>query len=110
VFKNRVLRKIYECVHQSEEVTNVYLHGNRKRLHPLAILLCSKGEEVTWDWRKLRNKELHDLYSPGIVQIIISMRMRWAGNVACVGGKRNAFRFMVQNPVGKNLLGKLKCS
>jgi len=32
---------------------------------------------VTGDWRKLRYKRLHDLYSaPYIVRVIISMRMR----------------------------------
>jgi hypothetical protein len=41
-----------------------------------------KREEVEGDWRKLRNEELRDLYSPGIVQIIKIMRNRWAGNVA----------------------------
>jgi hypothetical protein len=38
---------------------------------------------VTGEWRKLHNKELHDLYSsPSITRIIKSRRMRWAGHVA----------------------------
>jgi hypothetical protein len=48
VFKTKVLRKIY----------------------------VPKLEEVEGYWRKLRNEELHDMYSPGIVQIIKMMRMR----------------------------------
>jgi hypothetical protein len=42
---------------------------------------------VTGEWRKLRNKELHDLYSsPSIIRIIKSRRMRWASHVARMGG------------------------
>jgi hypothetical protein len=42
-----------------------------------------KREEVTGEWRKLHNKELHDPNSsPNIVRVIKSRRMRWAGNVA----------------------------
>jgi hypothetical protein len=41
-----------------------------------------KRDEVTGEWRKLHNKEFIDLYSsPNIVRVIISRRMRWAGNI-----------------------------
>jgi hypothetical protein len=39
-------------------------------------------------WRKLHNDELHSLYSSvNIVRVIKSRRMRWAGHVACMGGR-----------------------
>jgi hypothetical protein len=42
-----------------------------------------KRDEVTVEWKKLHNKELHDLYSsPSIIRIIKSRRMRWAVHVA----------------------------
>jgi hypothetical protein len=38
-----------------------------------------KRDEVTREWRKLHNEELHDLYSsPSIIRIITTRRMRWA--------------------------------
>jgi hypothetical protein len=43
----------------------------------------SKRDEVTGEWRKLRNEELNDLYcSPNIARVIKSSRLRWAGHVA----------------------------
>jgi hypothetical protein len=44
-----------------------------------------KRDEVTVGWRKLHNKELHNLYSPpstSIIRMLKSRRMRWARNVA----------------------------
>ena len=41
-----------------------------------------KRDEVTGEWRKLRNEELSDLYSlPNILRVVKSRRMRWAGHV-----------------------------
>jgi hypothetical protein len=42
-----------------------------------------KRDEVTGEWRKLHNEELHNLNSsPNIIRMIKSSRMRWAGHVA----------------------------
>jgi hypothetical protein len=59
VFENRVLRRIFG----------------------------PKRDKVTGEWRSLHNEELNDLYSPNIIQVIKSRRMRWAGHVA-LWGKR----------------------
>jgi hypothetical protein len=38
-----------------------------------------RRDEVTWEWRKLHNEELNDLYcSPDIARVISSKKMRWA--------------------------------
>jgi hypothetical protein len=60
VFENRVLRRIYG----------------------------PKRDEVTGEWKKLHDEELHDLYSsPSITTIIKTRRVRWAGHVARIGEK-----------------------
>jgi hypothetical protein len=79
VFENRVLRRIFG----------------------------SKREGVTGGWRKLRNEELHNLYSsPSIIRIINSRRKRWAGHVARMGEKMNVYKLLVGNPKGKRPLGR----
>jgi hypothetical protein len=53
-------------------------------------------DEMTGEWRKLYNEQFRDLYSsPSIIRIIKSRRMRWAGHVARMGEKRNAYRLLV---------------
>jgi len=62
-------------------------------------------DDVTAEWRKLRNEELNDLHSsPSIVRLIKSRRMRWAGHVARMGEREGLYRVMVVEPEGKNLL------
>jgi hypothetical protein len=68
VFENRVLRRIFGL----------------------------KRDEATGEWRRLRNEELHDLYSSAnIIGVIKSRRMRWLGHVARMGEKRGAYRILV---------------
>jgi hypothetical protein len=35
--------------------------------------------------------------------VVKSRRIRWAGNVTCLGGKRNAYRILVGHPGGRSL-------
>jgi hypothetical protein len=73
VFENRVLRRIF---------------GPRR-------------DEVTGGWRKLHNEELHNVYSsPSIIRATKSRMVRWAGNVARMGEKRNVYRILVGKPEG----------
>jgi hypothetical protein len=49
-----------------------------------------KRDEVTGEWRELRNEELSDLYtSPDISRLIKLRRVRWAGHVARMGERSN---------------------
>ena len=69
-----------------------------------------KRDEVTGEWKKLHNEELNDLYcSSNIVRAIKLRRMRWAGNVACMGEKRGVYRVLVGKPEGKSPLGRHRC-
>jgi hypothetical protein len=66
-----------------------------------------KRDEVTREWRKLHNEELRDFYfSRNVSKIIKSRRMRWAGHVARMGKKMNAYRLLVGKPEGKRPLGR----
>jgi hypothetical protein len=79
VFENRVLRRIFG----------------------------PKRDEVTGNWRKLYNEELHNSYSsPNLISMIKSKRMRLAGNVARMGEKRFAYSIVVGKPEGKRPLGR----
>jgi hypothetical protein len=79
VFENRVLRRIFE----------------------------PRRDEVAGDWRKLPNKELHNLYSlPNIIRMIKTRRMRWVEHITLTREIRNAFRILVGKPEGKRPQGR----
>jgi hypothetical protein len=62
----------------------------------LREIFGSKRDEVRGEWRKLHNEELSDLCpTPNIVRVIKSRRMRWAGQVACMGDRRGAYRVLI---------------
>jgi hypothetical protein len=73
----------------------------------LRMIFGPRTDEVTGEWRKLHNEELHDLYSSSsIIRIMKARRMRWAGHVARMGERRNAYRLLVGKPEGKKPLGR----
>jgi hypothetical protein len=79
VFENRVLRRIFG--------------PNR--------------DEVTGEWRRLHNEELHNLYSsPDIIRQVKSRRIRWAGHVARMREDRKVYKVLVGKPEGKRPLGR----
>jgi hypothetical protein len=56
---------------------------------------------------KLHHERHHNLYSsPSIIKMIQSRRMRWAGHVARMGARRNAYRILVGKPEGRRPLGR----
>jgi hypothetical protein len=62
--------------------------------------------EEDGSWRKLRNDELHSLYSsPNIARVIKSRRMRWAEHVTRMREGRGVYRVLVERPEGKGSLG-----
>jgi len=59
---------------------------------------------------KLHNEMLHDLqYSPLIILVIISKRMRYAELVAHMGKRRGANIVLLGKPEGKRPLGTPRC-
>jgi len=62
-----------------------------------------KRDEVTGDWKRLRDEELHVLYfSPNIIRVIKSRRVRWTEHVARMGDRRGAYRVLVRKPEVKD--------
>jgi hypothetical protein len=66
-----------------------------------------KRDEVTGEWKRLHNKELHALYSsPNIIGVIKSRRLGLTGHVARMGERRGAYRASVEKPEGRRPLGR----
>ncbi|KAJ4434105.1 hypothetical protein ANN_16425 [Periplaneta americana] len=81
--------------------------ADKKTLSVGFIAVGVVRDEVTGEWRKLHNTELHALYSsPDIIRNIKSRRLRYAGHVARMGESRNAYRVLVGRPEGKRPLGR----
>jgi hypothetical protein len=69
----------------------------------LRIILGLKRDKDTGGWRKLHDEEFHNLYtSSHITSLVKPRRIRWAGNVACVGEMRNINKVLVRNPEGRS--------
>jgi hypothetical protein len=71
-----------------------------------------KGFEMLGCWRELHKEELHNLYySPNMVRMIKSRRMRWAVHIASLGKKINAYtsRIWMGKPKEKRPLGRPRC-
>ena len=71
----------------------------------LRRIIGPKRDGVTGEWIKLHNEELNDLYSPNILRVIKSRRLRWAGHVARMEEGRVVHKVLVGKPEGKRPLG-----
>jgi hypothetical protein len=65
----------------------------------LRRIFGAKRDEVTGEWGKLHNEELHDLYS-----LIKSRIMRWTGHVARMGERRGLYSVLMGKPDRKRPL------
>jgi hypothetical protein len=82
VFENRVLRRIFG----------------------------PKRDDVTGEWRKLHNGELHSLYtSPDLIRQTKSRNLRLVGHVARMREGRNVYMVLMGKPEGKGPLEGRRC-
>jgi hypothetical protein len=64
-------------------------------------------EELTRDWTRLHNEELHHLYtSQNIIRVIKLRRMRRVGHAARMGEIRNERNIFTGNAEGRRPLGR----
>ena len=88
----------------------LFLHREECRLRVfenrvLRRMFGLKKDEVTGEWRRLRNEELYAFYSsPNALRVIKSISLRWAGHLACIEERRSAYRGLVGTPEGMNHL------
>jgi hypothetical protein len=99
---------LYGCKTWSLTLREVHrLRAFEKRA--LRRIFGPKRDEVTGEWRKLYNEELHILYSsPNIIRRIKSRTVRWAGHAARMGEERKVYGVLVGKPEGKRLLGRTR--
>jgi hypothetical protein len=83
---------LFEC-----EILSLRLRKeHRLKVFEDKVLRRILGDKSIGGWKKLHYEELHNLYSsPSIIRIIKSRRIRSAGHVAHMRGKRNASRILV---------------
>jgi hypothetical protein len=68
-----------------------------------------KRDKVTGEWRRLHSEELCGLNSsPNVIRLIKSRKMTWAGHVARMRERRDAYRVLVVRSDGKRPIGKLR--
>jgi hypothetical protein len=91
-----VLYRLLRCPQQTYFFSHITVSTSSFSFINIVILNGLPRDEVTGDLRKLHDEELHNLYSsPNIITMIKSRRMRWAGHVARMGAKTNAYRILV---------------
>jgi hypothetical protein len=67
--------------------------------------LDPRREEVTGDWRRLHNEELHNLYTlPTVRKAIESRRLRWTWHVARMDDMRNTYKILAEKTERKKTI------
>jgi hypothetical protein len=84
-----------------DTVLNIqFLHGRHGAVPPLLPYIFMV-------WCLIKQWMCCVLYaSSKIIMVIKSRKMRWAGQVLCMGEMRNSYRILVRKPEGKRPLGR----
>jgi hypothetical protein len=100
VFVKRMLRRIFG--HKKDDLTGEWRKHSEEfydlYFSPIIVRVI-KSRRMRWAWHVARMAERRGVYfSPIIVRVIKSRRMRWAGHVARMGERRGVCRFLVVKP------------
>ena len=78
-----------------------------KRIFTWLYVVRTKMVYVKNEYSQLFYKDFSDIYSlPNIIQAIKSRRIKCPGYMACVEGRRGAYRVLVRQPQAKRTLGR----
>jgi hypothetical protein len=102
IYRTIILPVVYGCETWSltlREERRLRVFENRV----LRRIFWSKRDEVKEERKKLYSEELNDMcFSPSIVRVTKSRRIRWVGHVARMGEMRVVYRVLVGNVRERN--------
>jgi hypothetical protein len=95
---------LYEC----ETLSLTLWEEQRLRVFETRVLRVTfrlMRDEIIQSWRKMNNKEFHNLYSlPDIIRMVKSRRMKWAWHVTHMAENKNVYRVLLGISEGKRPL------
>jgi hypothetical protein len=94
---------------QINPVNTTPFHLSKIYFNVLRRMFGPKRDEMTGGSRKLLNEELRGLYSLPSIIGMIKTTIRWAGHIARMREKGNAYRLLVGKPKGTRPLGRPSC-
>ena len=93
------------CYYSLEKILSSCLLSKKLKVNTYKTIFGTKRDEITGEWRKLHNAELHALYfSASTIRNLKSRRLRLLGHVAHMDQYRNAYRVLVEKSEGKKPL------
>jgi hypothetical protein len=110
--KIKIYRTVILCIvlYGCETWSLILWEERRLRVFENRVLrgiLGPKRDDITWEWRKLHNEELNDLYcSPSISRVVKWGRMKQTGYVARTEERRRVYRVLVGKSEGKRPFGR----
>jgi len=91
---------VYEC--EASSLTLREEHGLRVFESRVLWKIFGPEKEVTGEWRRLHNEELHAPFTSQNIIRIMKQRMSWVGHVARLEDRRVVHRVLVGGTEGRS--------